>query len=386
MNDAASHVGCQQEETGLRRYHETHVSQLNRAGLVCVFGMVVAMSPAVRSAAPDRAVALLDRYARGDFDGAVAAMASVTDFGPIYKDLVAQAPKWMNERGPADLERRRLAAATFAMEAARIGAGHDWKFVQMFMRLENIHWKPPAQLLEWGCALMRSAPAATPIEHTWQMAALAVAGRAQDYEFLIGSPWEGRANKHDEVLHLEHAIARFPRDRRLLLAQGIAAEWRLYPNPRNAGLTEARAIFANLKDDADVGAEASVRLGIIETRAGNPTAAAPFFPAAIRMSRDPFVTFLAHYFEGQALERLRRPDDAEASYRAALVVVPRAQSASFSLAALVAARGARAEAAGLVAGSISVAPRPVDPWRIYGDADDRFWPALIAELREKIRR
>jgi tetratricopeptide (TPR) repeat protein len=348
--------------------------------------MAVAISPAVRSAAPDRAVALLDRYARGDFAGAVAAMASVTDFGPIYEDLVAQAPKWMNEGGPADLERRRLAAATFALEAARIGAGHDWKLVQMFMRLENIHWKPPAALLEWGCALMRRAPAATPIEHTWQMAALAVAGRAQDYEFLIGSPWEARANKHDEVLHLEHAIVRFPRDRRLLLAQGIAAEWRLYPNPRNAGLTEARAIFANLKDDADVGAEANVRLGIIETRAGNPTAAAPFFTAAIRMSRDPFVTFLAHYFEGQALERLRRPDDAEASYRAALVVVPRAQSASFSLAALVAARGARAEAAGLVAGSISVAPRPVDPWRVYGDADDRFWPARIAELREKIRQ
>ena len=50
-----------------------------------------------------------------------------------------------------DVERRRLTAATLALAAARIGAQRDWKLVQMFMRLANIHWKPPAQLLEWGC-------------------------------------------------------------------------------------------------------------------------------------------------------------------------------------------------------------------------------------------
>jgi tetratricopeptide (TPR) repeat protein len=344
------------------------------------------MSLPVLSAGPEPVVGLLDRYAQGDFDGAVAALAPIADFGPLYKDLVANAPKWMNEGGLADVERRRLAASTFALEAARIGATRDWKFVEMFMRLPNIHWKPPAQLLEWGCIQMRSAPSPTPIEHTWQMAALAVAGRAQDYEFLIGNPWEGRANPRDEILHLEHAIARFPKDRRMLLAQGIAAEWRLYPNPRNAGLQEARAIFNNLKDDEEVGAEANVRLGILETRAGNPAAASPLFAAAIRMSHDPFVTFLARYFEGQAYERQHRLTDAEASYRAALDVVPRAQSASFSLAALVVARGAREEAAGLVADSVSIAPRPIDPWRVYGDADDRFWPVLIAALRENIRR
>src|SRR5262245_49319378 len=183
------------------------MSRASRIALTCVFGMAMAMSPAVHSAAPERAVALLDRYARGDFDSAVAAIAPVTDFGPLYRELAAEAPAWMHAGGPADVERRRLAAATVAMEAARIGADHDWKLVQMFMRLENVYWKPPAQLLEWGCALMRSAPAPTEIEHTWQMAALAVASRAQDYEFLVGSPWAARANTRDEVLHLEHAIA-----------------------------------------------------------------------------------------------------------------------------------------------------------------------------------
>jgi hypothetical protein len=29
-------------------------------------------------------------------------------------------------------------------------------------------------------------------------------------------------------------------------------------------------------------------------------------------------------------------------------------------------------------------PRPVDPWRTYIHADDRFWPQLIARLRQEI--
>jgi hypothetical protein len=32
------------------------------------------------------------------------------------------------------------------------------------------------------------------------------------------------------------------------------------------------------------------------------------------------------------------------------------------------------------------APMPVDPWRGYADADDRFWPALVSQLRAEIRR
>jgi tetratricopeptide (TPR) repeat protein len=369
-----------------------HVSTLRRVGFICVFGLASALAPAARTPAPASATSLLDRYVRGEFDAVVEALAATKDFEPFYKDLTANAPKWIaaapvgrfGAGEPAEIARRRLVAATVAMEAARIGATTDWKFVQMFMRLENIHWKPPAQLLEWGCRLMRDAPIPTPIEHTWHMAALGVASRAQDYEFLVGSPWEGRANKNDEILHLEHAIARFPKDRRMLLAQGIAAEWRLYPNPQNRGVEEARTIYHNLLDDPIVGAEANLRLGILETRArgDNP---GPHFATAVDRSREPFVTFLALYFEGQALERAGRTADAEESYRAALEAVPRAQSASFSLAAILAARGKRAEAASLVSDSISVAPRPVDPWRIYGDADDRFWPTHIAALRKAIK-
>lgn len=331
-------------------------------------------------------IQLLDRYARGEFDPVVASLASVTNFEPIYKDLKENAPKWIEAGGVADRERRRLAAATFAMEAARIGALTDWKEVRMFIRIENIFWRPPSQLLEWGCALMRSTPEPTPIEHTWQMAALAVLGRAQDYEFLIGSPWEGRANKGDEFYHLEHTIKRFPKDRRLLLAQGIAAEWRLFPNERNTGLKEATNIFDNLATDPEVGGEASLRLGIVLLRSGRSSEAMPSLALALRTSRETRLKYLAQMFTGQVFETWKQADKAEEAYRAALEILPNAQSAAFPLAAILAEKGHRAEGAALIAAAVSANPRPVDPWREYGNGDERFWPTLISQLRKEIER
>jgi hypothetical protein len=70
---------------------------------------------------------------------------------------------------------------------------------------------------------------------------------------------------------------------------------------------------------------------------------------------------------------------------ARLAAIPRAQSATFALAALLGAQGARREAASLVDLSIT-APLAVDPWRIYGDGEDRFWPERIERLRQEIRR
>jgi hypothetical protein len=64
----------------------------------------------------------------------------------------------------------------------------DWKLLQHWMRLDNIYWHAPPQLIEWGCTLLRHAPSLRPIEHAWHLASLAVADRAGDFEFLVGSP------------------------------------------------------------------------------------------------------------------------------------------------------------------------------------------------------
>ncbi len=343
--------------------------------------------PTVSAQSPDT-IALLDRYARGEFTAVAAVFDGFTDsdnFKDLHKDLVEKAPAWLAAGGPSDRARRELAAATFALEAARAGEWDDWKLVRKFMSLDNIYWSGPPLLIEWGCELFRKDAKPRPIEHLWQAAALAVAERAEDFEFLIGSPFEARANPKDEIDHLTHVAGRFPEDKRFALAQGIALEWRTFPSPRALGAKEAASVFDDLKENETVGGEASARLGVMQFRLGAYDNALKHFDRADENSRDPYVTYLSRFFRGQSLERLKELAGAERAYRGALLAVPRAQSATFALAALLAQRGERAQAAALVDASLK-APLAIDPWRAYADADDRFWPSLLAQLHAEIRR
>lgn len=330
-------------------------------------------------------VALLTRYAAGDFNGVVADIDRAKSPEDILKSLKKDAPAWIKAGGEADRARRQLAAATFALEVARVNELDDWKLLQSWMGLENIYWKAPPQLIEWGCELLRADSTPRPIERIWHLAAVAVADRATDFEFLIGSPWDGRANPKDEIIHLKHSADRFPYERRFALAQGIAAEWRQFPT-RRAGASDVQKIFEALRDDPSVGAEATVRLGVVQQRSNNVTGAIALFTAAEQRTREPYVLYLARYLRGQSLERLKKPADAERAYRAALTAVPAAQSASFALSALLALQGHRADAAAIVDAALTAAPRPLDPWRAYGEADARFWPELIVQLHAEIRR
>jgi predicted Zn-dependent protease len=98
------------------------------------------------------------------------------------------------------------------------------------------------------------------------------------------------------------------------------------------------------------------------------------------------VLYLARYFTGLVQLRRNRPADAEIAFRRALEAVPRAQAATISLASLLFGSGRRDEASALAGEMLSADPSPADPWRAYADADDRFWPELIARLRREIGR
>jgi tetratricopeptide (TPR) repeat protein len=353
--------------------------------MLVMVGLVLAglAGPSVSAQAPGTTMALLDRYARGEFAAVATELENVSNFKDLYQDLVGKAPVWLAAGGPADRPRRELAAATFALEAARAGEWQDWKLVRKFMSLDNIYWSGPPLLIEFGCELFRKDARPRPVEHLWQQAALAVAERAEDFEFLIGSPFDARANPKDEIDHLKHVAPRFPDDKRFALAQGIALEWRTFPSPRALGQKEALAVFNTLKDDGTVGGEASARLGVLQFRQGAYAAALKQFERVDDLTRDPYVLFIARLFQGQALERLHDLGGAERAYRGALLAVPRAQSATFAAAALMSKRGERAEGAALIDASLT-APLAIDPWRGYADADDRFWPELIAKLHAEI--
>lgn len=337
-------------------------------------------------------VAHLDAYATGRASAVVAELETLAhgnDLNDVLAGLRQHARGWIDAGGREQRQSRVLTAATYALEAGRAGAFSEWKWIQRGNDEIRIVWFAPPQLIEWGCALLRESKPPTADERLWHLAALAAAERAGDFEFLIGSPYENRHNEHAEFEHLKHSIARVPKESRFVLGQAVAMEWTTFPGRKTSagrpGARDAMQAFGELSGDPDVGGEALVRLGALQMRSGRYDEAVKTLIDADRATRDPFVVYLANYLRGEAHRQARRPADAERAYQRALFAVPRGQSASLALAGLLFLDDRRNEAAELTEAALRD-PVPVDPWKEYGRADDRFWPTLIAQLREAIAR
>jgi tetratricopeptide (TPR) repeat protein len=355
--------------------------RVRRVAILPVVGVILVCLGSGRPSARTVPVpAMLDRYASGDFDGVLAELAALRDYDGLLKGLRHDGPAWIEAGGPADRERRALAAATLALEAARADEWNDWKWIEdLDHGLQALHWRPAPLLIKWGSDVFLHDEVPRPIERWWQLAAVAVAERAEDPEFLTSNHFEGTlANPQDEIAFLPHLRQRFPNEPRFTLAHAIAIEW--------VWASEARSIFDQLKDDEEVGAEATMRLGAVALRRRQFADAVKQLDRADQMTRDACVVYLARFFKGQALERQQRLADAEAAYRGALAVVPHAQSAAVALAALLFKSGQRQESGQIVSEMFAARPQPADPWREYTHADDRFWPRLIRRLHGEIHQ
>jgi hypothetical protein len=357
--------------------------------------LVLGLGAAGPAAQELRATNLLDRYFRGDFAAVVGDLEKHSTFGWLLDQLKRDGPSWIEAGGPAARDRRALAAATIALEGARLGQWTAWKHREDHPKLdpsirwfdefgkpykpEILIWAPPALLIEWACDLFQRADSPPDdLERLWQLAALAVAQRSEDSEFLFSEGLNKKVyNPKEEVNHLVHVTARFPGEPRFRLAVGASLEWHL----------PARAIeeLEILQDDPDVGGEARMRMGAVHLRQRQDDRAIEIFNEVELRTRDPWVLYLARYFKGQALERRRRGTESEAAYRSALSAAPGAQSASVALATLLTRGDRRTEAGEVIRVMFDRRPPAADPWRSYVHADDRFWPILIARLRAEIR-
>jgi len=386
------------------------------------FVFVLLLVPAVSaqsgrpSAQARPTIALLDRYAAGEFAAVAEELSKVDDFKRLLKDLTSDdLKKWLVAGGADDRARRELAAATFALEAARADEWLEWKWIQrpppQTSPLPVLYWKPPPLLIEWGCELLRQNAEPQPIERIWQLAAVAVAQRGEDTQFLIGftevqgppeppppaPPQGGRGvgglpfrsglqqrfpdevlNAGKEIGHLNHVAERFPKEKRFMLAEGLARE---RPSEQ-----DAIKVYTSLLDDADVGAEANVRLGSLYLRRGRVPDALQRFDQAERVTRDPDLIYLARYYRGQALLRTKHETDAMAAFQAALAARPGSQSASVALAALLARNDRHADAQALMKTVLDAGPNHTDPNIEYMHGDDRFWPYLLATLHREIKK
>ncbi len=331
----------------------------------------------VRSATGDA----LERYVGGDYDGAIAALVYLGGFSTVDAD------EWIRNGGVAEADRRRLIAASLALEVT--AAKEAW----------------PVTLIEWACESLRHAGPPTPNEALWMRASVALAEHDGMWAIL------------GDTAHLGHALERFPDDPYFKLAQAFVAEAvaslpavttgttttdqtpvvfdriaARVPAPgavidpkRLASLEKAAADFQAIVADPEVGFEASLRLGDVDLQLGRIDPAVAAFQKAALASRDPFVAYLARLFLAWTDARSGRTDDAIRGYRAALDLVPHARSASTLLAALMVTDGRLTDAEDVATSFLSAPSSVDDPWRMYPRGDFRNYLAMLARLHAAIK-
>jgi tetratricopeptide (TPR) repeat protein len=152
-----------------------------------------------------------------------------------------------------------------------------------------------------------------------------------------------------------------------------------------AARASERAIGAYRRAAADpsLAHESALAIGYIQLRMKRFDAVLPELATAAG-SGDPFVRYLAHLFRGRTIEALGGADEAMAAYRAALLEIPNAQSASIALAALLHKAGQADAAIDIMNRSFAARPSE-DPWREYGFGQFRQWTRYRDRMREALR-
>jgi tetratricopeptide (TPR) repeat protein len=325
-------------------------------------------------------IEVLDQYDRHQ-DETLDTLSRIEHLGTIEDALNAEGDAWINALGPGSAPRRRLVAATFALEAARVVMDEEWAI--------------GSRLVEWGCATLRRQKAPLPAERLWHRAALALIEGAYDFEFLT-NPVNMRRTGPSH--HLDHVKSRFPDDPSIVAAHAfMATRPVIWPPSNRLGDSAANGVpsetVARLQDALKVSSladEAHVRLAFLDLLANRFDAAFAHLDAADRLTTDPDLTYLSALFRGWASARQQRTDEAIAGYRRAMRALPDMQTATLALGAALVSQGKREEASRLVeqalAANLLEDTREIrDPWLLFGYGDFRVWPRRIAELREALK-
>jgi tetratricopeptide (TPR) repeat protein len=342
---------------------------------------------------------MLDRYPGRVAD--LSFLKTERDVEQFRNQFVRDAAAWIAAAPePVAVRMRQITAASVALEVAR--ASFDTA------------WNEGRELIEWGSELLRRSPLPDEGERLWHLAALTLIQGAFDYRLLV--------KMKDDVW-----LKRFPNEPRLLFALLVMLEGDTWPDPdrgvpwdeneaalaaahkmyqarrgNRAGFTAAdraksfefqrrqnmrqvMTLLEDLSNSIEIRADAILRLGVLHLRLRHPEVARDQFEDVLRLTGEPFLVYLAHFFTGAAHEQEGDRAEAVRAYRAALDVMPRAQSASFALASLLFVRDERDEASAIVAAAIQLPTAP-DPWRGYQTGDFRLWPERISALRKAVER
>jgi len=314
------------------------------------------------------AMELLDQYDRGT-PAAAEAFKGVIHVESVKDDLHAQGERWIEEAGPKEVARRRIVAATFALETARAGL--------------NYEWANSVELIDWGWSQLSKQRPPLPAERLWHLAAIAL--------------FEGAYDERQLEPRLRRIKNRFPKEPRILLADAWSLESLRgggFPPPLrgkpggvgdSGGNIKAAYMKALASPDATVAGEADLRLGYYDLIADRSESALARLAHALSTTTDPDVIYLAHLFRGWTLSRMERDGESTAEYQLAVEAVPAGGTGALWLSRRLVLEGKRATADAIADRSLVGARDIDDPWRLYGYGDFRRFPALMKQLREAIR-
>lgn len=300
--------------------------------------------------------AWLDRYAASPTPAAAGRESLATVTAGLKRDGVA----WIAAKGAGEANRRRLIAATFALDVAA---------AQLVTAPRDV-----PTLVEWGCDQVRKRlPSAE--ERQWHVAALALL--------------EGLGDPAAVEAHLTHAAARAAAEPRVAYARAWLADARtptVHPRqPVDASAPYPDALGATwtaLAATPDLAGDAWLRVGFYQMLAGRHADARATLGRATLVSQDPDIRALAALFTAWCAIRAGSSGEAAmASLRESLSAAPHSRTAAVWLARLLAVSGDAAAAERVAETSLGIDAGSPDPWRLFYGGDMRRWSALVRALR-----
>ncbi len=341
---------------------------------------------------------LLEHYSDGDYQAAEQELRRFDIRAPdALPGFGETAEIWIAESATGDRARRRLIAATVALAIA-----HAHK---------DATWVQRAPFAVWACSIVRrSGEPPSNGERLWYRASVSALEDLGGWFLLDASPDlihdQGPAGALVRIEgpegHLSHALARYPDDPRLQLAQiekldrklrqpggadvesrGLIRSYDVLDAKAFASLDEA---YRSLVASAEVRDEVTVRLAFLDVRQREWKKAVDELD---RLPRNPptVLRYAVELIRGWALGQLGDRDDAIAAYERGIAFEP----ASAQLKRLAAAElflrndaSSRERAVELMESSLGSDPA-MDRWSEFFNREAVRWPLALEELQSALR-
>jgi hypothetical protein len=339
-------------------------------------------------------------YARGDFSAAV---RDLDTQGLKVAPFTHALDQWIADADSAGRPQRRLVSAAFALDANWTATRTAWNLAQpngdsegrippVAPERESLsQYASQALVAHWAVRQLPASGVPDPLERTMWLTA-------------IGLTEDGHAWRRLERDILPPARRRLPDEPRVRLAEVLARTnqelrplRRVFPNGRDilrneslgsgasGAIPGAIRTLESLLADASLAGEVELRIGYLELRRRNWSAALTRFDLARSQAAEPALRATADYFAGWVYEQLDRADDAIASYRRALAIAPTLRNLATRLSALLYLRNERAEAYSLLDRALNARPAPIDLLVRMERADARFVPEWLASIRQALK-